>query len=217
MVDNKLATKLRSQSVDWPSFNLTKRQICDLELLLIGGFSPLTSFLNQADYKSVVKNMRLSDGSLWPIPITLDIDKQLASSLKLGQKIALRDQEGFMLAALTLEDIYKPNKITEAKLVYGTVDEKHPAVSYLNHQTKDYYISGKLEGLQLPQHYDFTDMRHTPNELRALFNKKGWTKVVAFQTRNPMHRAHVELTTRAAKSVEANLLIQPSFHASKGL
>jgi sulfate adenylyltransferase len=215
MVDKNIADKLQEESVNWPSINLTKRQLCDLELIMIGGFSPLETFMNQADYLSVVNKMRLSDGTLWPIPITLDIDKQLADSLKIGQKIALRDLEGFMLAALTLSEIYKPDIKKEAKTVYGTLDELHPAVNYLMHQTKEYYISGKLEGLQLPPHYDFADMRQTPQELRDLFKKKGWDKIVAFQTRNPMHRAHVELTIRAAKEAEANLLIQPSVGMTK--
>jgi sulfate adenylyltransferase len=174
-----------------------------------GGFSPLTSFLGQADYKEVLRNMRLADGTLWPMPITLDVTAEFAKSLKANETIALRDPEGVMLASLCVKEIYQPNKAQEAKAVFGTNDEAHPGVMYLLHQTQPFYISGELKGLQLPVHYDFTDMRHTPEELRNLFIQSGWNKVVAFQTRNPMHRAHVELTTRAAKQAEANLLIQP--------
>lgn len=203
------AAKLKKQSQKWPSLALSQRQLCDLELLMNGGFSPLTSFLGQADYNRVLDEMRLGDGTLWPMPITLDVDNDFAKSLKTNHTIALRDPEGVMLACLDVKEIFKPNRLKEAKAVFGTTDESHPGVAYLLKQTKPYYISGELSGLQLPTHYDFTDMRHTPHELRNLFSQSGWNKVVAFQTRNPMHRAHVELTTRAAKQAEANLLIQP--------
>ncbi len=203
------AKVIKKQSLKWKSLDLSQRQLCDLELLLNGGFSPLKTFMNKADYESVLAKMRLKDGTLWPMPINLDVSEDFAKSLKKGEMIALRDHEGVMLAALSVEEKYKPDLKKEAKAVFGTNDEAHPAVAYLNHQTQPVYISGKLEGLQLPMHYDFNDMRQTPAELRKLFASHGWNKVVAFQTRNPMHRAHVELTTRAAKQSEANLLIQP--------
>ena len=174
-----------------------------------GGFSPLSTFMAQADYKRVLKDMRLSDDTLWPMPITLDVSREYAQSLKLGEVIGLRDHEGVLLAALEVKEVYKPNRTREAQAVFGTTDTSHPGVSYLLEQAQPYYISGPLQGLQLPIHYDFNDMRHTPQELRDQFVQKGWNRVVAFQTRNPMHRAHVELTTRAAKQAEANLLIQP--------
>lgn len=200
---------LKKQSQKWLSLTLNQQQLCDLELLLNGGFSPLKSFLSQADYEQVLSTMRLTNGTLWPMPITLDVAVEFASSLKKSETIALRDPEGVMLAALTVTEIYQPDRQLEAQAVFGTTDEAHTGVAYLLNQTKPYYLSGKLEGLQLPTHYDFTDMRHTPKELRKLFIHSGWNKVVAFQTRNPMHRAHVELTTRAAKQAEANLLIHP--------
>ncbi len=174
-----------------------------------GGFSPLTTFLGETDYKSVLKDMRLSNGTLWPMPINLDVNETFAKSIKKGQPIALRDREGVLLAALTVDEIYQPDFKEEAQAAFGTTDELHPGVQYLLNQTQPYYISGKLEGLQLPTHYDFAEMRHTPSELRDIFAKRGWEKVVAFQTRNPMHRAHVEMTLRAARDNEANLLIQP--------
>ncbi len=209
LVDEARANELKEQSRDWPSWDLTGRQICDLELVLNGGFSPLTGFLNRADYDSVVEKMRLADGTLWPMPITLDVKEELAKELKSGDKLALRDPEGLMLAVLHVEDVWQPDLDHEAEKVFGTTDEKHPAVGYLKNQSHAWYVGGKLEGLSLPIHYDFRTQRHTPAEVRAEFARLGWKKVVAFQTRNPMHRAHHELTLRAAKEVEANLLIHP--------
>ena len=215
IVDDKRRKELQQQSKKWPSLDLTLRQLCDLELLMNGGFSPLAGFMNQADYESVVKEMRLADGTIWPMPINLDVSEEFAGSIKPGQTIALRDVEGVMLAGLTVEEIYKPDLKKEAQGIFGTTDELHPGVQYLMHQTKPVYLSGKLEGLQLPMHYDFAEMRYTPEELRAMFTKRGWDKTVAFQTRNPMHRAHVEMTLRAARDSEANLLIQPTVGMTK--
>ncbi|MCB1587046.1 MAG: adenylyltransferase, partial [Xanthomonadales bacterium] len=195
--DADQVAKLKQQTVDLPSWDLTERQVCDIELLMNGGFSPLTGFMNQADYNSVLADMRLADGTLWSMPITLDVKAELAESLKPGDQLALRDVEGVVLAILTVGDIWKVDKQAESLAVYGTTDEKHPAVSYLNHRTHDYYVGGTLQGLQLPVHYDYLKHRHTPEELRAKFKRLTWNKVVAFQTRNPMHRAHQELTFRA--------------------
>ncbi len=209
LVDGKKAAQLKKQAAKYKSWNLTPRQICDTEMLVNGGFSPLTGFLDKADYESVCKDMRLGDGTLWPVPVTLDVDEKFAKSLKRGEKIALRDQEGVILALLEVGDVWKPDKKLEAKQVFGTEDTAHPAVDYLFGQAGEYYVGGKLTGLELPPHYDFEELRYTPKELREHFAKLGWTKIVAFQTRNPMHRAHVELTMRAAKQTEANLLIHP--------
>lgn len=201
--------KLKNETLDLPSWDLSERQACDIELLLNGGFSPLTGFMNKSDYDSVLKDMRLADGSLWPMPITLDVTSEIAESLNQGDRLALRDIEGVVLAIITIDDIWKVDKQAEALAVYATKDEKHPAVNFLNNHTNDYYIGGTLEGLQLPMHYDYATHRHTPLELREKFKRLRWNKVVAFQTRNPMHRAHQELTFRAAKNVQANLLIHP--------
>ncbi len=209
MVGSKRAAELLEAAIEWKSLDLTGRQLCDLELLLNGGFSPLKTFLNETDYKSVLKDMRLADGTLWPMPITLDVSQEFADSVKKGESIALRDPEGVMLATLKISGSYTPDKETEAHAVFGTNDTAHPAVKYLLETAGPVYLTGELEGLQLPVHYDFAEMRNTPQELRDVFIKRGWNKVVAFQTRNPMHRAHVELTMRAAKETEANLLIQP--------
>ncbi|HFC30182.1 MAG TPA: bifunctional sulfate adenylyltransferase/adenylylsulfate kinase [Oceanospirillales bacterium] len=201
--------KLKQQSLNLASWDLTERQLCDIELLLNGGFSPLTGFMNQADYHSVLKTMRLANGILWPMPITLDVTEELAKKLSVTDKLALRDAEGVVIAVLTISDIWQVDKQAEAQAVFATNDEKHPAVHYLMHKTNNFYIGGTLQGLQLPVHYDYRQHRHTPAELRAKFKRLTWNKVVAFQTRNPMHRAHQELTFRAAKNVEANLLIHP--------
>ncbi len=209
LVDEKQAEDLKSASKDWPSWDLTGRQICDLELLLNGGFSPLGGFMHRADYESVCANMRLENGLLWPIPITLDVSQEFAGGLTVGGRVALRDAEGVMLAVLHVEEIWEPDRGREAEQVYGSSNPEHPAVDYLLKQSHPVYVGGRLEGIQLPNHYDFKQDRLTPAELRARFSRLGWRKVIAFQTRNPMHRAHQELTLRAAKEVEANLLIHP--------
>jgi sulfate adenylyltransferase len=210
------ATELKSHSREWPSWDLSARQICDLELLMSGGFSPLRGFMNKRDYEGVCREMRLASGVLWPIPITLDVTDDFAKSLKPGSsKVALRDPEGVMLAVLHVEDVWQPDRKAEAEAVFKSASSAHPGVDYLLNKGNSWYVGGKLEGLQAPAHYDFKSLRLTPAELRAEFARLGWRQVVAFQTRNPMHRAHQELTFRAAKQVEATLLIHPSVGLTK--
>jgi sulfate adenylyltransferase len=209
-------TELKSHSREWPSWDLTGRQLCDLELLLSGGFSPLRGFMTKADYEGVCHNMRLASGVLWPMPITLDVTEEFAKKLTPGtSKVALRDPEGVMVAVLHVEEVWQPDRQAEAKAVFGTASAVHPGVDYLLNRGNAWYVGGKLEGVQDPSHYDFKTIRQTPAELRAEFARMGWRRVVAFQTRNPMHRAHVELTFRAARMVEANLLIHPSVGMTK--
>jgi sulfate adenylyltransferase len=208
-VSYESSQKLKMEAADLVSLDLTPRQICDLELLMNGGFNPLKGFLSQADYDSVVENMRLADGALWPIPITLDVSEKFAASVENGQDIALRDQEGVILATMTVTDNWVPDKKREAEKVFGADDSAHPAVNYLHNAAGKVYLGGPVTGIQQPVHYDFRARRDTPNELRAYFRKVGWRRVVAFQTRNPLHRAHQELTFRAAKEAQANLLIHP--------
>jgi|TARA_B100002003_G_scaffold205871_1_gene199451 sulfate adenylyltransferase len=209
VADSTRTEEIKAESRDWVSHDVTPRQLCDLELLLNGGFSPLTGFMTSADHGSVCADMRLADGTLWPIPITLDVPEATAEKLSTGGTLALRDDEGVMLAVLHAEDIWRPDREAEAQAVFGTTNREHPGVGQLLDRTEPVYVGGRLEGLQPVSHYDYKELRHTPTELRAAFTKLGWTKVVAFQTRNPMHRAHQELTLRAAKEVEANLLIHP--------
>ncbi|HJQ94152.1 MAG TPA: bifunctional sulfate adenylyltransferase/adenylylsulfate kinase, partial [Acidimicrobiia bacterium] len=208
-------SELRELSRDWPSWDLTPRQLCDLELLITGGFSPLAGFMTQADYERVCADMRLEDGTLWPMPITLDLSEEAAANFSVGDHLALRDPEGVMLATLRVEDLWRPDLGTEAEQVFGTNSPEHPGVDYLLNQSHPVYVGGRLEGVELPTHYDFRQLRKTPAALREEFASRGWTKVVAFQTRNPMHRAHVELTLRAASEVGANLLIHPSVGMTK--
>jgi sulfate adenylyltransferase len=199
----------KTRSRDLPSWDMTARQTCDIEMLLNGAFSPLEGFLGEKDYRSVLAKTRLAAGVIWPIPITLDVTPAFADKIKEGDTIALRDAEGVLIATMDVSSIYRPDKAAEAKAVFGTTDEKHPGVSYLMRRANEVYLGGKLRGVESPSHYDFRHLRDTPRELRERFQKLGWRRIVAFQTRNPMHRAHQELTFRAAKEVEANLLIQP--------
>ncbi|OBA23484.1 ATP-sulfurylase [Metschnikowia bicuspidata var. bicuspidata NRRL YB-4993] len=199
----------------------TERQLCDLELILNGGFSPLTGFLNEEDYNSVVEDMRLTSvkdqqsgkGLLWSMPITFDVSSEFAQSVAVGERIVLQDlRDEKPLAVLTVQSVYKPNKANEAKKVFRG-DPEHPAVKYLNETAGEYYIGGLIQGLDYPTHYDYVPLRKTPTELRKEFQNLGWDaqKIVAFQTRNPMHRAHRELTVRAARDLgeDGHILVHP--------
>ena len=203
-------TELKLQNkLHFKSWTLSAKQYCDLELLMNGGFSPLEGFLSQADYHSVLNHMRLNTGQSWPMPITLDVTQEFANQLSLGETIVLCDGEGNALAQLFLSDIWQPDKMYEATLIFGTTDTFHPGVNALLNQTGPVYIGGKIECLKMPTHYDFTSLRQTPSELKKYFKENGWDKIVAFQTRNPMHRAHQALTLQAAKEQDAKLLIHP--------
>jgi len=209
MVGESRLNEIKEHSVEYASWDLTPRQTNDLELLLTGAFSPLRGFLNKDDYESVRDNMRLADGTLWPMPITLDVSAELAEGLKEGDRLALRDLEGVMLAVLTVGDVWEPDKSAEAEKVFGSTNMEHPAINYLFNTAGSHYVGGTLEGVALPHHYDFRELRRTPAQLRAWLSEHGWESLVAFQTRNPMHRAHVELTTRAAEATGGHLLIHP--------
>ena len=161
---------------NYPSLQLNDRQLCDLELIINGGFNPLCGFMNKNDYASVVENMRLDDGSLWPMPITLDVDDKFVSEISKSPMITLRDKEGFVLAILNIEDIWQPDLELEAQSVFGTKDTKHPGVDYLLKISKKNYIGGKIEKIADPQHYDFQDLRHTPSELKGIFKNKNGIK-----------------------------------------
>jgi sulfate adenylyltransferase len=204
------AQELKARSREWPSWDLSARQVCDLELLLGGGFSPLRGFMTRPDYEGVCHRMRLTNSLLWPMPVTLDVTEDFAKPLKPGSsKIALRDPEGVMLAVLHVEEVWQPDRKAEAQAVFNSTSKAHPGADYVMNKANPWYVGGRIEGLQMPSHYDFRALRLTPAELRAEFTRLGWRRIVAFQTRNPMHRAHQELSFRAAKQVEANLLIHP--------
>ncbi|MEE8524907.1 MAG: bifunctional sulfate adenylyltransferase/adenylylsulfate kinase, partial [Thermoanaerobaculia bacterium] len=209
LVSDERADELKSQSRDWPSWDLTPRQICDLELLLCGAFSPLRGFMNRTDHDAVCESMRLADGTLWPIPVTLDLTADAAAGLEPGSTLGLRDPEGVMLAVLHVEDVWTPDPAAHAESVYGTSSRDHPGVAHILDRTNQVAVGGRLEGIQLTPHYDFRHLRETPSDFRTWAARSGWRRIVAFQTRNPMHRAHFELTLRAAKDLQASLLIHP--------
>ncbi len=188
---------------------LTPRQLCDLEMILSGALNPLSGFMNEADYNSVLDNMTLADGLLWALPITLDVTKEKLDGFDGVTQIGLCDTEGFMLAVMNIQSTWKVDKQKESTKVYLTDSSDHSGVNYLINNVQEYYIGGEVMGMQLPTHYEFESIRHTPEELRSEFKKLGWDKVVAFYTSKPMHRVHHEITTNAAKAVGANLLIQP--------
>ena len=154
--------KLKESSSHLLSWQLNDRQICDLELLLNGAFNPLKGFMDKDDYNSVRDNMRLANGDLWPIPINLDVTENFSEQINFGDKIVLRDKEGFPLAILTISDIWKPNLLLEAELVYGTKDINHPGVNYLLNSTNKFYVGGTLNGISYPRHYDYLKFRHSP-------------------------------------------------------
>ena len=209
VVDANASKAIKLETKSLPSWTLNDRQICDLEMILNGGFSPLTVFLNEADYNAVLNNMRLQDGTIWPMPITLDVTADFADRINISDEIALKDKEGFIIAVMTVESIWLPDKIKEAEKVLLTTDENHPAVNYLLNESNPVYVGGPVTGLMLPKQYDYKELRHTPRQAREIFAQNSWHNVVAFQTRNPMHRAHVELTKRAAEEHDAKILIHP--------
>ena len=206
---NKINDKLKQESINYPSWILTDRQIYDFEMILNGGFHPLSGFLGKEDYESVVHKLRLKDGSLWPIPINLDITHEFSESISKGNRITLKDKEGFSLAVMEVHDIWEPDRRKEAELVFDTIDDSHPGVDFLLNYSNPIYIGGELEYIDLPHHYDYQDIRHTPETLKDKFSEMGWENIVAFQTRNPLHRAHVEMTLDSIKDLNAKLLVHP--------
>ncbi len=210
-----VAERLKAESGAFPSWTLNERQLCDLELLLNGGYSPLTGFMNRADYASVLARARLADGRLWTLPVTLDVSAAFAGKLASGDRLALRDAEGFMLAVLTVEDLWTPDRTAEAGAVFGTADPAHPGVRELLEDSGDVYVGGKVTGLALPAHHDFETLRDTPRELRHLFERHGWRRVLAFHTCKPMHRLHRDLTLEAARAAGTHILIHPAVGRTK--
>ncbi len=209
MVDEKRGALLKELALNLQEIVLTNRQLCDLDLLATGAFSPLTGFMTAADYEAVLDRMRLSTGELFPLPICLDVEERLARSLEAGKSVALRDEEGLLLGVLHIEDIWQPDPGLEAQQVYGTTEVKHPGVHYLFNICKRYYLGGKVEMVRLPVHFDSRQLRKTPREIRELFNKLGWQRVVGFYTRQPIHRLQFEMTIRAMRQARANMLCLP--------
>ena len=215
LVDEAAAEALRGASLSFPSLTLTRRQLCDLELLLNGGFAPLTGFMDRATYEGVIDEARLPSGDLWPIPVVLDVDAGFAEKLDAGQTIALRDAEGFMPGVLMVTEVWEADKAREAEAVYGTAAQSHPGVRYLMERVKSHYVAGSLQGIQLPAHHEFENLWDTPLELRHLFRKMGWRQVIAFHTTDVLHKLHRHLIIAAAKQHQARVLIHPAVGETK--
>jgi sulfate adenylyltransferase len=194
------------KSSRFPIVQISPRSLCDLELLATGAFSPLNRFMGKADYQRVIHEMHLEDGTLFPIPVTLPLDPKI---LEGGvEQVVLSDARNNRLAIMQIEEVYEWNAEEEARLVLGTTDLRHPLVSEMKRWGK-VYASGAIKMLELPRYHDFTDLRRTPTMVREILTEMGHTNVVAFQTRNPMHRIHEELTKRASEEVNGSLLIHP--------
>ncbi len=212
VVDEKEREEILARATKLSSVKITMRNLCDLELLATGGFSPLTTFMGKADYERVLREMRLADGTLWPLPITLTVDpKELPT---VGDDIVLRNTNNDVIAIMTLDEVYHWDAETEAALAYGTTDSKHPMVSEMQRWNK-VCISGPLKVINLPKYYDFVNLRCSPAQVREKLEQMGHDNVVAFQTRNPLHRIHEELTKRAAERVKGSLLVHPTVGMTK--
>lgn len=209
LVDEKRQTILKDVAFNLSDITLNDRQLCNLELLATGAFSPLKGFMTRTDYESVLDRMRLQNGALWPIPICLDIPETKAKSFEAGQSVALRDPEGFLLAIMEIEEIWAVEVGKEALQVFGTSDQAHPGVQQLYKKSGNFYIGGSLEVLSLPLHFDFKQLRLTPLEVRSIYKRMGWKRVVGFQTAQPVHRPQYELIIKAMQQAKANLLLLP--------
>ena len=209
-----LASPARRRELRWLARDMvewvpTARPRCDLDLLITGAMSPLGGFLDREDYESVCERMRLADGTLWPMPIMLDVPAEVAARIGPGDGLALREADGTLMGVLWIDDLWAPDLRAEAFAVFRTVSDAHPGVAHLFEQTHPFYVGGRLEGVRRPSLPDFGRIRPGPLEVRAEFARRGWDRIVAFHTRNPMHRAHFELTRQAAESAGANLLLHP--------
>ncbi len=208
MVPEAELAEARAYAGTLPSIRISERAVCDLELLAVGGFSPLDRFMGQADHQSVLDTMRLANGVLFPMPIPLPVDEDDVAKIEIGRDIALRSPENELLAILNVEEVYEWNLEEVAQKAFGTLDLRHPIVAEM-HRWGKYNISGPMRVLQLPTHYDFKNLRFTPAEVRAKLEDYGHSNVVAFQTRNPLHRVHEELTHRAVEEKDGVLLLHP--------
>jgi sulfate adenylyltransferase len=206
LVPEEERLEIKEHAAHLPSLRLSSRSVCDLEIMAVGGFSPLDRFMGEEDHQRVIDEMRLQDGHLFPIPITFPVEP--GEEIKLDQEIALRDSNNNLLAVMTIEEIYQWDLEEVAQKVFKTLDLRHPLVAEM-HRWGKLNISGQLRVLDLPPHYDYKNLRMTPNETRAQLAKFGYSNVVAFQTRNPLHRVHEEITKRAVQEVDGVLLLHP--------
>jgi len=215
IVDEQRAGELKTQSRDWLSWDLTPSQTADLELLISGAYSPLEGFLSKRDYESVCADMTLADGTLWPMPIVLDVTEAFGEKAKPGVSLSLRDAEGVMLAALHVEDVWTPDRSADAKKLFGTNSADHAGVAQFVNDLNPVLVGGKIEAVQAPVHYDFPSLRHSPKSVREEFAQLGWRRTVAYQSNRVMHRAEQTFTYRAALEAKANLLLQPMVDSSR--
>jgi len=206
MVEGEEHIELAKQANILPSIQLSPRSLCDIELLAVGAFSPLDRFMGEADYSSVLQNMRLSNGTVFPIPITLPIEG--TRDIQVGKSVALRTSNNELIAVMNIEEVFEWDLSKETEHVCGTTDTRHPLVAEMSSWGRS-YVSGPIRVIALPRHYDFVELRKAPAELRGVLQSMGYANVVAFQTRNPIHRAHEELTNRAARCIDGALLIHP--------
>jgi sulfate adenylyltransferase len=205
------AEALHAEAATLPGADLEKRQLCDLELIINRAFAPLTGFLVQKDYESVLERMRLADGTLWPLPVCLDVPARIGERLSPGDTLALNDREGFLLGVLDVASVWRPDRALEARAVFGTDDpEAHPGVRRLLEETGEWYVGGRVRALYMPRHYDALDLRLTPEETRLRFAQLGWRKTLGVHSATPLHRAHLESLVHAAGQAGANLFLQPA-------
>jgi sulfate adenylyltransferase len=211
IVHFRRSERLRREAVGQASLDLNTRQLHDLEGLLNRACYPLAGYLGRDEYESVLQDMKLSDGTVWPMPVCLDVPEKVAETLEKGQRLALNDSEGFLLALLTVEDVWHPDKRIEAAAVYGTEDaDAHPGVKYLYEQVGDWYVGGMLEGVALPIHYDFRELRLTPSETHRRFLQFGWRRVLGFHAREYLNCAHREMVLAAAREAGASIFLHPA-------
>ncbi|MDA8093115.1 MAG: bifunctional sulfate adenylyltransferase/adenylylsulfate kinase [Betaproteobacteria bacterium] len=216
MADAAHLDALKREAVRFPVVDLNARQLCDLELLLNGGYSPLQGFMGRADYEEVLAHACLSDGQFWPLPVVLDVSAALGSRLHVGDHLALRDPEGLMVAVLQVEELWQPDLAREARLVFGSGEKGRARTQAFLEEQGSWYIGGRVTGTSLDGHHDYTALRLSPSEMRARFARAGWRRVIAFQPDRPMHRAHVEFTLSAALARDAHLLIHAASEDASG-
>lgn len=217
LIDRELKGNARKEaearSKKLSALMLSEREVCDLEMIAVGAMSPLEGFMTKEDYESCLERKRLANGLPWTIPITKSISGDEKSKIKKGKEVALRDEEGHLLAILEVFDLFPHDKKRHARTIYGTEDGAHPGVAQI-YRMGNFFVGGKISLFNRPKHKDFLDHRLDPRQTRALFEQKGWKSIVAFQTRNPIHRAHEYLTKCALETVDG-LLIHPLMGETK--
>ncbi|WP_207261279.1 adenylyl-sulfate kinase [Desulfovibrio sp. Huiquan2017] len=214
LVHSRRAELLKEWAAGFKSINLNPRQLCDLEMLLNRAFYPLDGYLGRMDYESVLEYMRLSDGTLWPLPLCLGVSAEFAAGLEEGECVAVRDAEGFMLAVLTVSDVWKPDLAAEARAIRGEGACPGQAEGCGCGLAEPWYVGGRVEGVALPQRYDFTELRMSPAEVQRFFAQKGWRKVVAVQAGRPLHKADRAMLEEVARDEGASLLLSPLLRPS---